>query len=275
MWFPLLGRAGRLGNQLHQIASTAGLASAGGGEPWFPRWSYERYFDVPAEFFHDGPPPGDAAAPAAEQLVPHIDLRAAVYLQDIRLWAHIADEVRGWFAPSSWAAERLRRFDDFARLPRPILGVHVRRGDNVPGQDPGTPDKHLYHPLPAPSYYETAMAALRGETRYRSVACFSDDIAWCREHLAADYHHDGTARPKEHEPAYATAPILDWIDFHLLARCDGFVLSNSTFGAWAAYLNPGAPTTVPWPWFGPKLDYIDAALMIPDGWHLVPREGTC
>ena len=43
--FSQLGKHGRLGNQLFQIASTLGMAEKYGAEVVFPSWSYENYFD--------------------------------------------------------------------------------------------------------------------------------------------------------------------------------------------------------------------------------------
>ena len=48
-----LGRNGQLGNQLWQIASTAGIAHREGDQAGFPFWRYRRYFSIPAEMFPD------------------------------------------------------------------------------------------------------------------------------------------------------------------------------------------------------------------------------
>lgn len=262
--FPLLGNLGRLGNQLWQIASTIGLAHAHNVAPRFPPWAYMRYFSVPEEFFVERPNGIEATA-----LVPHMDERAAGYLQDYGLWVDVAPHIRSYFKPSSLALATLENYEEFAALPRPILGVHVRRGDNVQENDPGTPNKHLYHPMPTVEWYLEAMRALREGTK--SVAVFSDDPAWCREHIPADYYHEGTVRPKEHEPAYASAPVLDWIDLFLYSRCQRHVISNSSYAWWGAFLSGDNCPVYPWPWFGPRISYVDAALMFPPLWSRLQR----
>ena len=45
--FSQLGKYGRLGNQLFQVASTMGLAEKHGAQVTFPAWEYEQYFETP------------------------------------------------------------------------------------------------------------------------------------------------------------------------------------------------------------------------------------
>lgn len=248
--FPELGVVGRLGNQLYQLAATIGIARRLGQEPRFPLWDYQPYFSFPDELFVDNPAGAHPSSYAA-----HIDERARIYLQDAGLFADVLDEIRAYCAPSALAHGIFDSFEFFA-LRRPILGMHVRRGDNVPGADLATPEKWRYHVCPGLEYYTAALAVV---PEHASLAVFSDDIEWCEANLAADYFHHGTPRPKELAPGYFDPP-LDWVDWHLLATCDSFVLSNSTFGVFAGYL-ADKPTIVPSPFFGPDLDYIDARLL--------------
>lgn len=264
--FPYLGQAGRLGNQLWQIASTIGIAEKLGDEPRFSDWDYRPYFRVPDSYF--GSLEGGTEV---TEFVPHIDPRARVYLQDHNLFSHIREEIRSFFQPSDLALEKLDEYEEFWALDRPMLSVHVRRGDNVPGNDPGTPDKHLYHPLRSLAYYNDAIDVLRD--RCATVAVFSDDPEWCRENLKADYFHQGVTRPKEHEPEYKTAPIWDWVDLFLQVSADRHVCSNSTYAWWGAYLSNDPQPIVPsrLDWYGPNLRYINAGLMIPSTWTELPN----
>lgn len=264
--FSELGRVGRLGNALFECAATIGLADSNEDVARFNEdWIHRPYFSVPDELFGDL-----AGGVPAQTLVPHIDARAAVYLQDYALFEEVMPLIREYFAPSEIARSMLDEQKEFADLPHPVLSVHVRRGDNV--YDPGVPDKHLYYPVPDQRYYMDAVDEMRGRhSDVASVAVFSDDIEWCEEHLAADYYHHGLARPKEHEPDFLTAPVLDWIDLQLMARCEHHVLSNSSFGVWGALLAGDEDAIISWPFFGPKLDYIDAALQLPKSWTRFAR----
>lgn len=270
--FKDLGRIGRLGNALFQLASTVGIAALRGEQARVNAdWMHRPYFSVPDPLFGDRDEleQGCNAHETAE--VDHIDERARVYLQDYRLFQPIMPVIQHMLAPSAQAHAVLDQQQTFHALPRPILAVHVRRGDNV--IDPGVPDKHLYYPTPTLRYYLNAIGEY--ESKVESIAVFSDDIDWCIKALpGCDYYHHGVARPKEHEPDYLTAPVLDWIDLFLLSLCEHHVLSNSTFSIWGALLADDRTPILPWPWYGPKLAYIDASLQFPDGWRTMNHEGV-
>lgn len=259
--FPLLGKAGRLGNQLWQIASTIGIARARGEEVSFPDWAYRPYFSLPDEFFTDD------NGTDASTLVPHMDRRCAQYLQDFNLWKDVQDEIQEYLSPSELVLDYFMENHQWLLTTRPLIGVHVRRGDNA--FDPGTPDKYLYHPLRSNQYYQTAIDSLPADIE---VVVFSDDIPWCEQNMPyvldrpCHFFHGGTPRPKEHEPDYETAPITDWIDLVGLALTEHHILSNSTYAWWGAFLSGDPHPFYPSNWFGKNLDYIDASLMFPDGW---------
>jgi hypothetical protein len=102
------------------------------------------------------------------------------------------------------------------RLPhdRPIVGFHVRRGDNATAT-------HWVH-LGENGYYD------------RATECFSDldvvfllvsdDPEWCRANFRLPNALVADAAP---------APV----HLALLARCDHLILTNSTFSWWAAWFH--------------------------------------
>lgn len=273
--FPELGRVGRLGNALYQLAATAGIASRMGVEPRFNAdWLHRPYFSVPDDLFVDDWDHDHCIPAHHTHLAQHIDERCRIYLQDYNLFADILPTLRTWFAPSAKAQAILDaepQVAEFGLLAGPILSVHVRRGDNAPGGDPGTPDKHLYHPMPSLDYY---LEAIRQNPGAASMAVFSDDPDWCVEHIpGADLYFRGVTRPKEHESDYLTAPVLDWIDWQLQTRCHRHVCSNSTFGIMAAIIAADHRANVPWPIYGPRLKHIDASLLFPDTWRAITTTG--
>ena len=262
--FPQLERSGRLGNQLFQIASTIGLARRHGMEPRFPPWwSYRQWFSIPEEYFQA------ASGPPAWRLpdVEHMDERTRVYLQDLSFITDVELEIRDYFKPKAAAIPQIRSALPAAAI-APVLIVHVRRGDNVV-QEP-------CYPLPSLEYY---LGAVERHLDH-DVVIYGDDDDWNRAVLrprVAEITNQGvfcvtgTPRPKEHEPDYMTAPILDWVDLFAMTCGDAFCLSNSTLGWWSAWLSASEDVCYPDPWFGPELDvhqdgYIDASLMFPSYW---------
>lgn len=256
-----LERCGRLGNQLFEIASTIGLAWANGYEPRFPpTWSYRPYFSLPDRFF------SDVAGVESSTLATHMGPNERQYLQDWNLFKDYEPAIRQFFAPSLLAHRMLRQFRAFNALPRPVLSVHVRRGDNV--FDPGVPEKWRYMPLRDESYYEPAIKELRPEVA--SVACFSDDIAWCRQHIEADYYHEGSPRPKDGTPEYWQAQPFDCLDLFAMSCAQRHICSSSSYAWWSAFLSKDTEPRYPVPWYGPALAHIDTSLMFPPSWKAVP-----
>ena len=260
--FTMLERVGRLGNQAIQVAATIGLARRYGYRVLLPeRWSYRPFFSIPDEMFT--PAPGTYHESYLLPDLHHIAPDYRVYMQDVSLWADEADEIRSYFAPSPRAREIMA---ERLRLPtEPWLCVHVRRGDNVHQQE--------HYPLPSHRYYTAAAA----EHPDMPVVVFGDDFEWnttVMVPLLADRRVTvipSITRPKEHEPDYMTAPILDWVDLLAMAQASAFVLSNSTLGVFAAWLAGTDQVTVPTPWYGPALPGIDIDLLLPAGWQRRPN----
>lgn len=220
----------------------------------FPEWSYQPYFAVPNDKF-TGQPGTDAT-----QFIDYMPPEALPYLQDYNLFKDVEEEVREWFQPTRRAIEMLHdpKFDGFWALEPPVLSVHVRRGDNAYINPPG------YHPLRPTAYYTDAI----NELGHASVAIFTDDIDWCRTTFGPDYYYfEGVARPKENEPDYATAPILDFLDVFAMASCASHVLSNSSYSWWGAFLSDDKSPIYPTNWYGQKLQMIDTSLMFPAAWQ--------
>ena len=249
--FPDLGRMGRLGNQLHQIAATFGIGQTHGMRAQFPEnWKYRPYFSIPDESFGS-----KAGTPAYEFY--NIDIRHRGYLQDYSLWRDIAYWVKICFQPSLLAKEILfsYKYDWYHSLIQKV-SLHVRRGDNV-----GRPD--LY-PMPSLNYYKKALEQVPDWP----VVVFSDDIPWCKETLPREfpekqfYYFEGIAHPKEDTLGYSASPAHDWIDLFLMTYADVHVISNSSYSWWGAYLSNDPVLVYPSVWWGPKImEYADPTLM--------------
>ena len=97
------------------------------------------------------------------------------------------------------------------------IGVHVRRGDFVAlGWDKGA------------DYYVNAMNAARETIPNARFFFFSDDMEWVKENLFD--RDDSTLVTISENDA-------DVKEFSLLSNCKNQIISESTFGWWAAYLN--------------------------------------
>lgn len=195
-----LGKNGRLGNQLFQISSTIGVALKNGHEFCFPKWDYAQYFDHPLP---EGYPSGTVVY--KEPNYRYHD----IVLSTTKNW-----DLDGYF--QSWKyfndyKDTVQHYLAFYRKPVHKVAVHVRRGDYLQLQ-------HIHPVLPI-DYYRRAMEYFKGEM----FTIFSDDIFWCIENLNGynvEFYH----------------PDTDINTFQAMAQYDYFVIANSSFSYWAAYL---------------------------------------
>lgn len=110
-------------------------------------------------------------------------------------------------------------YNDFLKRIQSVIsvGVHVRRGDFVAlGWDKGA------------DYYRSAIALARQVLPDAKFFFFSDDQAWVKDNL---YDERDSVQVTIHEDH------SDVKEFDLLRQCRHQIISESTFGWWAAYLN--------------------------------------
>ena len=140
--------------------------------------------------------------------------------------------------------EEIRRVDSVA--------LHVRRGDYE-----SNPAIKARYSVCSPAYYESAVAVLEKRIDGAKFFVFSDDPDWAKANLRM---------PSNTE--YVSSGISDndgFADFCLMRSCSHFVISNSTFSWWAAWLreNPDKIICAPDPWFR---DGKDDGGIVPRGW---------
>jgi|GEM_PF-1591206 len=100
--------------------------------------------------------------------------------------------------------------------------VHVRRGDYV--SSAATARKRVT----SESYFRDGIEELRSLTPQSPVVFFSDDINWCRE-VFSDVKDAHFVEPNAGDP--------DAHHLFTMSRATNFVISNSSFSWWAAYLS--------------------------------------
>ncbi len=136
------------------------------------------------------------------------------------------------------------------------VAIHVRRTDYVNVASSVTSLGFV-----GVEYYQRALAALRPTAGLAPLLVFSDDIAWCRRHLSSLLWRECLYVDKS--SIGASTPS---VDLWLMSQCRYFVISNSTFAWWAAWLSrtPDKIVIAPWRWFGnPRLDSTD---IVPATW---------
>ena len=103
-------------------------------------------------------------------------------------------------------------------------------------------------------YYKSALDLFDSD---REVIIFSDDTEWCKEQeLFAD-------------DRFAVAEGGDqFYDLCLMSMCDDFIIANSTFSWWGAWLGNRGKVIAPKNWFGETLGH-DTKDLYCKGWTVL------
>lgn len=258
--FPRLGTAGRLGNQLFQIAGAVSIAKSVEDRVSLPPWEYAPYFSVPKELFTNQP------GRDAGEMPLYLDVRTRRFLQDISLWQGYEDIIYDMFQPSDPAGRYLEKhYPEFwaASSQGPLISLHIRRGDNASRANPDD-----YYPLPTMDYYRRALAMLPDN----QVVVFSDEPEWCKTYLQDELDREllvieGSVTRPETQPGKPN-PVepMDWTDMMLMTYCEDHIIANSTYSWWGAWLSGASLICYPSVWYGSKIDYADWRLIIPNWW---------
>ncbi len=134
--------------------------------------------------------------------------------------------------------------------------LNVRRGDFA-----HNPETKSFHGLMSIDYYTRALNALRSQGDFDRVFVFSDEPEWCRENFSFDKDLNVVSH------SHAGPSFSHYL--HLMKSCSGFVIPNSTFGWWAAWLSGCSADNVvaPEAWFASNS--FDTQHLIPAGWTRV------
>ena len=126
------------------------------------------------------------------------------------------------------------------------IALHIRRGDFV--------WNNKNHPPLSLDYYKSALELFDSD---REVIIFSDDTEWCIEQeLFAD-------------DRFSVAEGGDqFYDMCLMSLCDDFIIANSTFSWWGAWLANRGKVVAPKQWFGEALNH-DTKDLYCKGWTVL------
>jgi len=266
--FNALGRMGRLCNQMFQYAALKGIARKTGVDCCIPHYTqavddgignmlrtelFDSFdLDVKVGLLNNGHAPvvNERHFHFDEELFKmcpdHVDLRG--YFQTEKYFKHIEKEIRSDF---TFKDEILNPCKEMIESVENPIALHVRRGDYI---------KNAENHFNLPSvYYEAALSKFDAN---RNVIVFSDDPVWCHDE---GIFADDRFIISENED--------NRVDLCLMSLCDDFIIANSSYSWWGAWLSANKDKTViaPSQWFG-KTGYTkdhDTKDLIPNDWTII------
>lgn len=157
------------------------------------------------------------------------NLKLNSHFQSYKYFDHNREFICWLFSPTPEVQDTIINRYDIGKAGK-STAIQVRRGDYIKFPN--------HHPLLPLDYYTKAVKMAAPE----EIWVFSDDIKWCQENL----HLDCPVKYIQDE---------DYIELYLMTLCKNVIISNSSFGWWAAYLNRRENHKVfaPSPWFGPAI----------------------
>jgi len=264
--FNYLGKLGQLGNQMFQYAAVKGIAANRGYNYCIPyhdevitdvlgnRLRIE-LFDVfkMSTFSALNAQVIDANRPNIQEGGFHFNediynncpdwVNLVGFFQTERYFKNIEDVIR-------------KDFEFFDEIKEPCVEImsgvdnpvalHIRRGDFL--KNAGN-----HHNLNI-SYYEKALTRFDG----RNIIIFSDDPEWCK---GQELFSDDRFLVAEGNTSYT--------DLCLMSLCSDFIIANSTFSWWGAWLANKGKVVAPSVWFGPNNAHLDIKDLYPDEWEVI------
>lgn len=131
--------------------------------------------------------------------------------------------------------------------------VHIRRGDYI-----SNPTAQAFHGVPGVAYVDRAIEILKSKVQDPHFVIFSDDIAWCREHLS--HLQPATFMDSSSEGRKSA------LHLYFMSCCRHYIVANSSFSWWGAWLGQQEDSVViaPSQWF--LNEQVDTSDMVPSSW---------
>ena len=175
------------------------------------------------------------------------------YWQSNKFFRHFDSTIRSDFSFKVSPNEKVKRILERI-LSCESIGVHVRRGDyvNVPL------NKEIFH-ICGINYFSNSLHYIIKQVPLAKAFVFSDDPIWCQKNL----HF-----PVKTEFIANNHGSNSFWDMYLLSFCKHQIISNSSFGWWASWLNnnPNKIVVAPKKWFN---NNIDGSEIVPSDWHRI------
>lgn len=170
------------------------------------------------------------------------------YWQSYKYFSEIEDIIRQDFTLKDDLADNIKILTKEIKENNSVC-VHIRRGDYI---------GNSHHEVVGKNYYAKGVEMIKQKTKLDKIYVFSDDIKWCKENIKFEFPTmfvDEEYAGKKGEG-----------HLYLMSNCHNFIIPNSTFSWWAAWLSAYKEKIIicPKQWFGDES--INTSDLIPESW---------
>ena len=171
------------------------------------------------------------------------------YFQSEKYFKHISNQIKKDF---TFKKEYINSYNEIKNLFDDPIALHIRRGDFLINSE-----NHYNLSL---NYYKNALEEFDKD---RQVIIFSDDTEWCKEQ---ELFSDDRFLVCETGNSY--------LDLCIMSKCSDFIIANSTFSLWAAWLCDNMDKVVIYPnrWFGPNNQDKSTKDLFPQEWRVINED---
>lgn len=168
------------------------------------------------------------------------------YFQTEKYFKNIEEEIRQDFTFKKQILIPCKHMMSTVDTP---IALHIRRGDFLI-------NSANHHNLDF-DYYESCLDKF---DQKRNVIIFSDDTQWCKEQKI--FSDDRFLVAEDND---------NYTDLCLMSLCSDFIIANSTFSWWGAWISKSLDKTVyaPKKWFGVNNKHLNTSDLIPNEWIVI------
>ena len=252
--FNHLGRLGRFGNQMFQYAALRGIAANSNTNFCLPKWDSEvndglgnmlrtELFDcfkmesvnnLNIQLIDSDRPTVPESGFNFDSKIFNCDDWISLwgFFQSEKYFKNVEDIIRKDFTFRDEILDPCKEMMD--SVEGQVVGLHIRRTDFL------TNPNHNFVGL---EYYKKALENFNDST---NVLVLSDDPKWCHEQ---SLFQDDRFMISDSENGY--------IDMCLMSMCTDYIIANSSFSWWAAWLGNRGKVIAPKNWFPDSKDTSD------------------
>lgn len=270
----ILGNNGRLGNQMFQYAALVGIAKNMGYNYCIP--DHSKFIDAgnAMSVYHQlqhcfkmsnlgdrfGYIDGDEVELEQYEFCEELfngcpdNTTLKGYFETEKYFKNAESEVRLDYSFKDEVLDEVKKEFDSAIKDSPVSIVVRKYSDSF--DYPGCELNHRNLPL---KFYEECIDFFGKDRTY--IIC-SNDVEWCK---SQDLFSGNNFIINE---VISDKVRKNYYDLCLVSLCSDFIIANSTFSWWGAWLssNKNKKVLCPDPWFGPKQSQLNTVDLIPESW---------